>query len=100
MQAKEVLKEIEKTVECLYQNKEREALIKAEKLLHTFECLAKNQAKKKDGSVLHVISFIKDFIENYNYTDMIGMADCLLEKGYGLIETYGIEQSLIEGRIE
>ncbi len=82
---------IDEAVKCLYQNKEKEAMQKVSALLPLFENMAKERAEIQDGSVLYVIRFMKNLIENYNYADMIGMADCLKEVAYSLIMKYGLE---------
>lgn len=91
MQKEEILKRIDETVICLYQNKQKEALNRAKELMTVFEHMAEIRAEQKDGSVLQVIRFLKNFIENYNYIDMIGMADCLQEHARRLVEAYGKE---------
>ncbi len=85
------LKLIDEAVECLYQNREKEAMQKVSALLIIYENMAKKRAESQDGSVLDVIRFMKNLIENYNYVDMIGMADCLKEDAYSLIKNYGSE---------
>lgn len=91
MQKEEAFKKIDETVVCLYQNKQKEALNKAKELMSFFERMAEIRAEEKDGSVLQVIRFLKDFIENYNYIDMIGMADCLQVHARSLIDAYCTE---------
>ncbi len=93
MQKEEKKKKINETIVCMYQNKEKEALTRAAELLPFFERMAEIRAEKKDGSVLQVIRFLKDFIENYNCIDMTGMADCLQAQACSLVNTYCVDES-------
>lgn len=88
MQKQGSSKLVAEAIECLYQNKEKEAMKKVAELLILFENMAKESAEKQDGNVLSIIRFVKELIENYNYVDMIGMADCLQQDAYSLVMQY------------
>lgn len=76
-----LLEQIENTAISLYQNKEAEGVAAVSKLIGQFQGILQNmtQTQLENGGNFAVL-MMKELIENYENQDMIGMADCLMEK--------------------
>lgn len=90
MNKKEAIAEIDGAIECLYQNREKIAMHRVANLLPFFHDIAQNLLEKEDYRALYAMEMTKKLIENYNHFDMLGMADCLRNDGYDLLEMYDI----------
>lgn len=88
MSKKEIICKIDEALEWLYQNKEKKSLQRVAELLQFFQNMAEELVDKDIGGVAHVMNLLKILVENYDHMDMIGMADCLREYAYPLIDTY------------
>lgn len=80
---------IDETVIALYQNREQEAMQQVKELLLIFQNMIQNQTSEQvqtagDFAVL----MLRELLENYQNQDMIGMADCLLEKAVLFMQFY------------
>lgn len=80
---------ISETVIMLYQNREQEAMQQVKELLLIFQNMIQNQTSEQvqtagDFAVL----MLRELLENYQNQDMIGMADCLLEKAVLFMQFY------------
>lgn len=76
-----LLEEIESTTILLYQNKETEGIAMVSKLMGQFQGILQNMTQAQlDNSGNFAILMMKELMENYENQDMIGMADCLMEK--------------------
>ena len=76
-----LLEQIKYTAVLLYQNKETEGINMVSKLIGQFQSLLQNmtQTQLKTGGNFAVL-MMRELIECYERQDMIGMADCLMEK--------------------
>lgn len=89
MNEKELLKEMEETSRLLYQNKEHEAIKKVAELLGIFQNMVKNQTEEQlamGGNFALVM--LRELLETYQSLDMLGMADCLMEKATLFVQFY------------
>ena len=74
-------KKINETVLLLYQNKEQEAMQQTKELIIVFQDMIQNQTKEQaEASGNFAILMQRELLENYQSLDMLGMADCLIEK--------------------
>lgn len=89
MNEKELLREIEETSRMLYQNKEHEALKKVAKLLEIFQNMISNQTQEllAIGQNFTLV-MLRELLEAYQNLDMLGMADCLMEKATLFVQFY------------
>lgn len=76
-----LLEKIEKTADLLYQNREQEGLAAVAELLQIFQKMLQNMTvdQKANGGNF-AIMMLRELLERYQYQDMLGMADCLMEK--------------------
>ena len=76
-----LLEQIENTAVLLYQNKETEGMDTVKQLIGQFQSMLQSMTQKQleDGGKFALL-MIKELIENYEKQDMLGMADCLMEK--------------------
>ncbi len=76
-----LLEKIEKTADLLYQNREQEGLAAVAELLQIFQKMLQNMTvdQKANGGNF-AIMMLRELLECYQYQDMLGMADCLMEK--------------------
>lgn len=89
MNEKELLREIEETSRMLYQNKEHEALKKVAELLGIFQNMVSNQTQEQlavGGNFALVM--LRELLESYQNLDILGMADCLMEKTILFVQFY------------
>lgn len=77
----ELLEKIEHTVVLLYQNKEKEGMAETEILIRQFQNMIQKMTEVQlvDGGNF-ALAMLKELLENYQQQDMLGMADCLMEK--------------------
>ena len=82
-----LLGQIEKTAVLLYQNKEAEGIVMVSKLIGQFQSMLQNMTQTQlENSGNFAVLMMKELIENYENQDIIGMADCLMEKSKLLVE--------------
>ena len=76
-----LLEQIENTAVLLYQNKENEGMTAVTQLIGQFQSMLQNmtQIQLENGGNF-ALMMMKELIENYENQDIIGMADCLMEK--------------------
>lgn len=89
MNEKELLREMEETSRMLYQNKEHEAMKKVTELLGIFQNMVSNQTQEQlalGGNFALVM--LRELLEAYQNLDMLGMADCLMEKATLFVQFY------------
>lgn len=76
-----LMEQIESTAVLLYQNKEKEGIVEVAKLIRQFQSVLQNMTQMQlENCGRFALLMLKNLIENYENQDMIGMADCLLEK--------------------
>lgn len=81
MKEKELLGEIDKTVTVLYQNREKEAVEMVMRLLETFQIMMKEQTEEQiEQGGAFALLLMRELLDAYQKQDMLGMADCLMEK--------------------
>lgn len=80
-------KKISETVIALYQNREQEAMQQVKELLFIFQNMIQNQTSEQAAGEFAVL-MLRELLENYQNQDMIGMADCLLEKAVLFMQFY------------
>ena len=80
---------IDETVIALYQNREQEAMQQAKELLLIFQNMIQNQTSEQvQAAGNFALLMLRELLENYQRQDMIGMADCLLEKAVLFTQFY------------
>ena len=80
---------IDETVIALYQNREQEAMQQAKELLPIFQNMIQNQTSEQvQAAGNFALLMLRELLENYQSQDMIGMADCLLEKAVLFTQFY------------
>ncbi|MDD6572484.1 MAG: hypothetical protein PUF12_08900 [Thermoflexaceae bacterium] len=81
MSENELQEKISEAALVLYQNKEREAMQQVKELLLIFQSMIQNQTKEQmETGGNFALLMQRELLENYKSLDMIGMADCLMEK--------------------
>ena len=82
-------KKISETVIMLYQNREQEAMQQVKELLLIFQNMIQNQTSEQvQAAGDFAVLMLRELLENYQNQDMIGMADCLLEKAVLFMQFY------------
>lgn len=81
MNEKEILDEIDKAVYLLCQNKEVKAIETVGNLLGVFRMMMELQTEQQiaEGGMFALL-MVRELLEAYQEQDMLGMADCLMEK--------------------
>ena len=80
---------IDETVIALYQNREQEAMQQAKELLLIFQNMIQNQTSEQvQAAGNFALLMLRELLENDQSQDMIGMADCLLEKAVLFTQFY------------
>lgn len=65
----------------LYQNREQEGIEKVAELLPVLQAMVQQMSKQQTESCGNfALIMMKELLENYQRQDVIGMADCLMEK--------------------
>lgn len=76
-----VLDKIKDTACLLYQNKEKEGIEAVAELLQLFQQLLQSLTEKQMNSCGNfAILMLRELLESYQRQDVLGMADCLMEK--------------------
>lgn len=82
-------KKISETVIALYQNREQEAMQQVKELLLIFQNMIQNQTSEQvQAAGNFALLMLRELLESYQNQDMIGMADCLLEKAVLFTQFY------------
>lgn len=77
----ELYEQVEKTAELLYQNKEIEGITETAKLMEKFQKIIQDMTEaQSDAAGTFALLMMKELIESYEHQDVIGMADCLMQK--------------------
>ena len=77
----ELLGKIENTAVLLYQNKEEEGIAETKRLIQQFQNIIQGMTEEQlSGGGKFAFVMLKELVENYQQQDMLGMADCLMEK--------------------
>ncbi len=81
MEEKRLLEEIENVAGLLYQNREKEGIEGVAKLIGMCQSMLQNmtQTQLVNGGDFALI-MMRELIESYQNQDILGMADCLMEK--------------------
>ena len=80
---------ISETVIMLCQNREQEAMQQVKELLLIFQNMIQNQTSEQvQAAGDFAVLMLRELLENYQNQDMIGMADCLLEKAVLFMQFY------------
>lgn len=76
-----LLEKINEIGYMLYQNREQEGIVAVAELFPLFQNMIKNQTEgqmKESGAF--AIMMLRELLEAYQSQDILGMADCLMEK--------------------
>lgn len=84
----EIMEKMQETIKNLYQNREKAALQGVSELLLIFQNMLDYFISEENDIISDVMNMLKKLIDCYNHIDMYGMADCLQEKAYDVIELY------------
>lgn len=84
-----LLEKINETGYMLYQNREQEGIAAVGELLPLFQNMIKDQTESQmeEGGVF-VLMMLRELLEAYQSQDMLGMADCLMEKSVLFVQFY------------
>ena len=76
-----VSEKIKKAVCLLYQNREQEGISAVAEILNVLQELVNNlSVETMESCGRFAVLMLRELLENYQNQDMIGMADCLMEK--------------------
>lgn len=76
-----LLETINETAYMLFQNREQDGLAAVKELLTIFQDMIKRQSEYgiAEGSAF-AVTMLRELLETFQNQDMLGMADCLMEK--------------------
>lgn len=81
MNGNDVINKIQETIELLYQNHEQKGIAAVEELLVLFQNMLQNLTEEQTvGCGKFALLMLKELLEAYQNQDVLGMADCLMEK--------------------
>ena len=76
-----MIDEIRDIAIMLYQNREQQGIEKVGELLLTLQVMVQQMSKQQIETCGNfALIMMKELLENYQRQDVIGMADCLMEK--------------------
>lgn len=84
-----LLEKINETGYMLYQNREQEGIAAVAELLSLFQNMIKNQTESQmaEGGAFALV-MLRELLEAYQSQDILGMADCLMEKSVLFVQFY------------
>lgn len=84
-----LLEKINETGYMLYQNREQEGIAAVAELLSVFQNMIKNQTESQmaEGGAFALV-MLRELLEAYQSQDILGMADCLMEKSVLFVQFY------------
>lgn len=84
-----LLEKINETGYMLYQNREQEGIAAVAELLSVFQNMIKNQTESQmaEGGAFALV-MLRGLLEAYQSQDILGMADCLMEKSVLFVQFY------------
>ena len=84
-----LLEKINETGYMLYQNREQEGIAAVAELLSVFQNMTKNQTESQmaEGGAFALV-MLRELLEAYQSQDILGMADCLIEKSVLFVQFY------------
>lgn len=84
-----LLDTINETASLLYQNKEKEGILEVGRLLKKFQNMIQSMTEKQIGEAGEIaLIMLKELLEAYTRQDMLGMADCLMQKAKLFVQFY------------
>ncbi len=84
-----LLEKINETGYMLYQNREQEGIAAVAELLPVFQSMIKNQTQSQIAeSGAFALMMLRELLETYQSQDILGMADCLIEKSVLFVQFY------------
>ena len=84
-----LLEKINETGYMLYQNREQEGIAAVAELLPVFQSMIKNQTQSQIAeSGAFALMMLRELLETYQSQDILGMADCLIEKSVRFVQFY------------
>lgn len=89
MDEKILLGKINETSYMLYQNREQEGIAAVVELLLQFQDMIQNQSESQmaEGGAF-ALMMLRELLEAYQSQDILGMADCLMEKSVLFVQFY------------
>lgn len=89
MDKQTLLSQINETAYTLYQNREQEGLEKTAALLEIFQSMMTGLTEEQVnlGGKFAII-MMQELLENYQQQDILGIADCLMEKAVLFVQFY------------
>lgn len=89
MTEKELIAKVEDTMIKLYQNRELEGLQQVKDLLPVFQDMIQQiLAVQMNQETMGYFTMLKELVAGFQDQNMLGMADCLKQNAFGLIECY------------
>ncbi len=84
-----LLEKINETGYMLYQNREQEGIAAVAELLPVFQNMIKDQIESQmaEGGAFALV-MLRELLEAYQSQDILGMADCLMEKAVLFVQFY------------
>ena len=88
-----LLEKINETGYMLYQNREQEGIAAVAELFPLFQNMTKNQTESQmaeggaEGGAFALV-MLRELLEAYQSQDILGMADCLIEKSVLFVQFY------------
>ncbi len=89
MDEKTLLGKINEASYMLYQNREQEGIAAVAELLVQFQDMIKNQSESQmaEGGAF-ALMMLRELLEAYQSQDVLGVADCLMEKSILFVQFY------------
>ena len=83
----------------LYQNREQEGIEKVAELLPILQAMVQQMSKQQTESCGNfALIMMKELLENYQRQNVIGMADCLMEKVELFVQFVGSEMCIRDSK--
>lgn len=81
MNQTELMQSVSDTAKMLYQNREHEGLEQAENIIKVLQQLVKNQSQEQmQAAGTFSVAMMRELMEAYQNSDVMAVADCLMEK--------------------
>lgn len=89
MNQTELMQSVSDTAKMLYQNREHDGLEQAEIIIKVLQQLVENQSEEQiQAAGAFSVAMMRELMEAYQNSDVMGVADCLMEKATLFIPFY------------
>ena len=89
MNQTELMQSVSDTAKMLYQNREHDGLEQAENIIQSLQQLVENQSEEQMRTTgAFSVAMMRELMEAYQNSDVMAVADCLMEKAALFIPFY------------